>query len=109
MTITQKIELQCDLCKHPAKQFKTEHDAVAAGWITCNHECYMEDRSFYASHICPTCAKQIEEYLRKKRRKEQETAFAKATSEQFAQPAGESGSSVFQAKYEDSEKLEWTS
>lgn len=83
MTIIQKVELACDLCKHPSKQYGSEREATEAGWITCNHESYHEDRSFYASHICPTCAKQIEELLRKKRRQEQTAEYAKATNEQF--------------------------
>lgn len=65
MGAIQKIELTCDLCKWPATILDSEEHAKKEGWLTIGQDCYYADRSFFNSHVCPSCRKKIESALKK--------------------------------------------
>lgn len=62
--IKSKIELKCDLCKHPSKSYDSIQEAENLGWLTIGQEEYYTERSFFDSHICPNCRKSIEAKLK---------------------------------------------
>lgn len=53
------VQVQCDLCKWPAKTFDSMKDAEKEGWVTIGQECYYVERMFSESVICPSCAQKI--------------------------------------------------
>ena len=63
--IKQSIEMQCDLCKHPAVRFDHKKTAFENGWIEVGQESYFEERSFFDSHICPDCVQKISALIKK--------------------------------------------
>jgi hypothetical protein len=59
MGVKSFVKLSCDLCHWPAKDFQSEHEAKASGWVEVDYEGYYTDRDFQSAWVCPECVKKV--------------------------------------------------
>jgi hypothetical protein len=53
------VKYRCDLCRWDSKDFDSEHEAKADGWVEVSYEGRFIDRDFQTAWVCPYCVKKV--------------------------------------------------